>query len=74
MKKKLYIRERRVHLELSLRALAERSGVDFAAIDKIERGERDPRLSTLTSLADALGVDVPDLFFPPKGKQKGRKK
>ncbi|MEK6712309.1 MAG: helix-turn-helix transcriptional regulator [Nitrospinota bacterium] len=69
---RLYIRERREALGLSLRTLAERAGVDFAAIDKIERGERDPRVSTLAAIAKGLGVRVTDLFRrPTKRKRDG---
>ncbi|MBI4199740.1 MAG: helix-turn-helix transcriptional regulator [Chloroflexi bacterium] len=67
---RLYIRERREALGLSLRALADRAGVDFAAIDKIERGERDPRLSSLAAIAKGLGVEVADLFRRPRVKRK----
>ncbi|MBI3024335.1 MAG: helix-turn-helix transcriptional regulator [Candidatus Tectomicrobia bacterium] len=53
-----------------MRTLAERAGVDFAAIDKIERGERDPRLSSLAAIAKGLGVEVADLFRRPRVKRK----
>lgn len=41
---------------LTQHALAERAGTSRATIAQIEAGEGDPRLSTLTSLADALCV------------------
>jgi len=73
-KHKLFLREWRKASGLSLRGLAELAGVDFAAIDKIEREERDPRLSTLTALANALKISVPDLFSPPPKRRRGKKK
>jgi transcriptional regulator with XRE-family HTH domain len=49
--------------------LAHRAGVSWAAIAQIEGGRRtDPRLSTVTALADALGVTVGQLSrrsWPP---------
>ncbi|MBT4092637.1 MAG: helix-turn-helix transcriptional regulator [Nitrospinaceae bacterium] len=72
-KNKLFLREWRKALALSLRGLAELAEVDFAAIDKIERGKRDPRLSTLIALADALGIEVQRLFSAPPERRRGNK-
>lgn len=47
---------------LSLRALAERSGLSFNAISLIERGENSPTVSSLHTLATALGVKITDFF------------
>ncbi len=47
---------------LSLRQLAEKSGVAFGAINRIELGKTTPRLETLERLAKALGVSVRDLI------------
>jgi transcriptional regulator with XRE-family HTH domain len=52
------IRKRR---GLSLRKLAERSGVHYVSLAKIEAGKLDPRLSTLRKLAQALGVTLSEL-------------
>ncbi len=46
---------------LSLRALAEKAGVNWTAIHRIEKG-KDPLLSTLAKLAKALGVKVRTLI------------
>jgi transcriptional regulator with XRE-family HTH domain len=73
MKNKLFLSEWRRSKGLSLRGLAEVAEMDFAAIDKIERGNRDPRLSTLFALADALEISVTDLFKPPPKKRRGNK-
>ncbi|MCB9452898.1 MAG: helix-turn-helix transcriptional regulator [Anaerolineaceae bacterium] len=53
------LRERR---RLSLRDLAEKCGLSFNAISRIERGENSPTVSTLHSLATALNVPITDFF------------
>ncbi len=58
---------------ISQRALAERAGIGYVIIARLELGQTDPRLSTLTKLAEAMGVSVPELFTPPgKPKQPAR--
>jgi transcriptional regulator with XRE-family HTH domain len=47
---------------LSLRALARESGLSVNAISRIERGETSPTVSSLQSLAGALGVPVTEFF------------
>lgn len=47
---------------LSQEQLAHRAGFDRAAIGFIERGDREPGISKVVPLADALGVSVADLF------------
>jgi transcriptional regulator with XRE-family HTH domain len=42
--------------------LAKRSGVHASEISRLERGDRDPRLTTLVKLADGLGCSVGDLL------------
>jgi transcriptional regulator with XRE-family HTH domain len=56
---------RRIRKErgLTQRGLASLSGVDQATISMLESGKHRPRLETLDTLADALGVEVGD-FFP----------
>jgi transcriptional regulator with XRE-family HTH domain len=50
---------------LTLRDLAERSGVDANTINQVELGHRKPRPSTLRKLAKALDVEVQALFEEP---------
>ena len=38
------------------------AGLDRTYIGGIERGERNPALKTILQLAEALGVDVTELF------------
>jgi transcriptional regulator with XRE-family HTH domain len=56
------LRHLRVQRALSLRALAQRSGVAFDTINKLELGHRPARLVTIRKLADALGVEPKELM------------
>lgn len=56
------LRQLRVERALSLRALAERSGVAFDTINKLELGHRPARLVTIRKLAEALSVEPKDLM------------
>ena len=58
------IRELREQRGLSLRTLAERSGLSVNAVSLIERGLSSPTVSTLHRLAAALGVRIVDFFGP----------
>jgi transcriptional regulator with XRE-family HTH domain len=53
------IREQR---KLSLRALAEKCNLSANAISLIERGENSPTVSSLHTLANALGVKITEFF------------
>jgi transcriptional regulator with XRE-family HTH domain len=69
------VREWRRVRGLSQRALAERAGVGYVIIARLELNQTDPRLSTLERLAEALGVSVPELFTPPtRAKRPARKR
>jgi transcriptional regulator with XRE-family HTH domain len=41
--------------------LSNRSGVDMAEISRLERGLKDPRLTTIVRVASGLDVDATDL-------------
>jgi transcriptional regulator with XRE-family HTH domain len=56
------LRQLRVERAFSLRALAQRSGVAFDTINKLELGHRPARLVTIRKLADALSVDPKELM------------
>lgn len=62
----LRIRSIRQQQRLSLRALAEKSGLSINAISQIERGEVSPTVSSLGRLADAFEVHITDLFEKEK--------
>ena len=56
------LQELRVEQALSLRALAQRSGVTYDTINKLELGRRPAHASTIRKLADALGVEPRELM------------
>ena len=56
------IRQRRKSEGLRLEDLSLLSGIESASISRIERGQRDAHLSTLTRLAAALNLDFQELF------------
>jgi len=64
---------------ISQRDLADRSGVGYASIARIETRRQDPTVGILTRLAEALEIRLADLFEEtdrrrPKGRRAGRKK
>jgi len=57
-----YLRHLRQSMGWSLRDVAEHTRISHSAISLIERGETDPRLSTLCQIAAAFGMGVGDLL------------
>lgn len=62
------LRTTRVERELSVNALAERSGVSRAMITKIERGDVQPTAVLLGRLTAALGLTLAELFAHTEGE------
>jgi transcriptional regulator with XRE-family HTH domain len=58
------IKQLRDRLGLSQAMLAERAGISITFLSAIEREKKWPYPETLTNIADALGVDVHELFKP----------
>lgn len=56
------IKELRRHRKLTQEQLAEMAGLDYKFISKIEVGRRSPSLETMESIANALEVEIKDLF------------
>lgn len=52
---------------LTFEMLADRSGLHWRHVQKIEAGDMNITLQTISRLADGLSIDVEDLFFQ-KGK------
>ena len=48
---------------LTQSALAEQAGISPSYLSQLEQGKRDPKLTLLTKLSNALGVPVAILFF-----------
>jgi transcriptional regulator with XRE-family HTH domain len=69
------VRQIREARGLSLRALADKAGMSYVALYRLESGETDPRLGTLRRLARALNVTVADLIGEgkPARKRVGRR-
>lgn len=57
-----YLREQRVAAELSLRQLAEQTGVSNPYLSQIERGLRRPSAEVLQQLAKALRISAEQLY------------
>ncbi|MBV9440731.1 MAG: helix-turn-helix transcriptional regulator, partial [Candidatus Eremiobacteraeota bacterium] len=55
----------RARARLSQGQLAERAGVARPTVSRIERAVGDVSLDVVQRIADALGVNVADLFVPP---------
>lgn len=49
---------------MSIQELHDLSGVAAATISDITRGQGNPTISTMTSLAAAIGVPLPELLIP----------
>lgn len=71
------IKRKRQALGLTLEQIAERAGLSPNYVGTIEKGKRDPSLSTVLALAKALRVAPADLFggikeLGPDGVEAGR--
>lgn len=66
---KTRIKEIRQSQGMSLRMLADLSGVTKESILNVEAGRADPKLSTLLAIADALHVPLAELFDTPQPVQ-----
>ena len=56
------LRDLREARNISMRALATKSGLSANALSMIERGKASPSVSTLYKLADALGISITSFF------------
>ncbi|HSS42327.1 MAG TPA: helix-turn-helix transcriptional regulator [Solirubrobacterales bacterium] len=59
------LRAARERLGLTQEQVSERSGVQAGEVSRIERGKRDPKVSTLEKLAAAVEAEPGDLLRPP---------
>lgn len=62
------LRRRRKELGLSQEQLGARANIQMADISRYESGSRDPRITTIARLAQALEVPIAELLaVPPRG-------
>lgn len=62
MKVEILLKQVRLEKGMTLETLSQLSGISKGHLSKIERQERDPKISTLVLIAEALKVDVNDLY------------
>lgn len=62
MKIEILVKKVRLEKNMTLETLAKLSGVSKGHLSKIERQEREPKLSTIIQIALALKVRVTDLY------------
>ena len=62
----LNIRRYRTLAELSQIELAVAVGIDRSYLSEIENGKRNPSINILYAIADALQIDIAELFAPYK--------
>jgi transcriptional regulator with XRE-family HTH domain len=70
---KTRLKEWRERRGLSLRLLANRCGVHFVTLYRLEAGKLDPQLSTILKLCDALGITCNDLLNVANTPRRGGK-
>jgi len=56
------LRDLRISKSLSQEELANEAEIPLSQVGRIERGEINPTLSTISVLARSLGVNIRDLF------------
>jgi transcriptional regulator with XRE-family HTH domain len=56
------LRQLRTEKEMSQAALAQRAGLTREYVNRLEAGQQDPSLTTISALAKALGVPVTRLL------------
>lgn len=62
MKIEILVKKIRLENNMTLETLSQLSGISKWHLSKIERQERDPKLSTMVQIALALKVDIDKLY------------
>jgi transcriptional regulator with XRE-family HTH domain len=62
MRIEILIRKIRQEKNMSLETLSKLSGISKGHLSKIERQERDPKLTTIILISKALKVDITELY------------
>lgn len=66
MKTTVLIWQRRNEKNLTLRDLEKLTGISHSALDNYENNITSPRLNQLAIIADALDINITDLFIVEK--------
>ncbi|OGN41363.1 MAG: hypothetical protein A2606_01195 [Candidatus Yanofskybacteria bacterium RIFOXYD1_FULL_42_10] len=56
------VKKIRKQRNMSQFALSQKSGLDLTTINEIENGNREPMLKTVWRIANALGVEMSEMF------------
>jgi hypothetical protein len=67
----LKIRQKRIDRNLSLKVLAEKSGISISYLNEIEKGKKNPKPAKLALIAEALDVSYDWLVSLQLGKELG---
>ena len=62
MKIEILVKKVRLEKNMTLEMLSKQSGISKGHLSKIEREEREPKISTLIQIALALKVDIKELY------------
>ena len=62
MKIEILVKKIRLEKNMTLETLSQLSGISKGHLSKIERQERDPKMSTMIQIALALKVDIKELY------------
>lgn len=62
MKIEILVKNVRLEKKMTLETLSKLSGISKGHLSKIEREEREPKISTLIQIAYALKVDIKELY------------
>lgn len=62
MKIEILVKKIRLEKNMTLETLSQLSGISKGHLSKIERQERDPKISTMIQIALALKVDIKELY------------
>lgn len=65
------LRAARLGHGLTLRQAAERADLSRAFLSQVERGEVSPSVASLTKIAEALTINLAELFLPPVQRTEG---
>ncbi len=63
------VKQLRLKKHMTQKTLAERSGVSWSFISRLENGQSHASVSTLAKIADAVGEDLGLLLSPSSGVQ-----